>query len=204
MIIISQPWGGLGDNLQLSTIPEVAHSLGIDVYVSNHNTYRNTDIKKLVWDTNPFVKGYLDMPGNTVYSCTFGGNIVQQWEQQLFGKVFNSRPKLYYSPQKIERVFSEVVVDLNAAAANSSSAINTIKHKYPDAIYVNCIDPCINNALHSSNIFEWVDIATSAKKFVCQHSGGSVVMAAYNKPCEVYRSTRDQLYLFDLHTYVQV
>ena len=64
MIVIEQPWGGLGDNLQFSTIPELAHSLGIKVFISNRNCYRNLDIKKLVWDMNPFISGFSDLPGN--------------------------------------------------------------------------------------------------------------------------------------------
>jgi hypothetical protein len=204
MIVISQSWGGLGDNLQLSTIPEVAHALGIDVYVSNYNTYRHPDVKKLVWDCNPYVKGFVDAVGNTTYMNGHAGNIIQQWEQQLFGRVINTQPKLYYTPKKIEKLHTEVVVDFNAHSANSSEAAASIISKYPEALYVNCVAPPNADSIQSSDIFEWVDIITSAKKFVCQHSGGSVVMAAYNKACTVYRTTQDQLYMFDLHTYIQV
>lgn len=204
MIIISQPWGGLGDNLQFSTIPEAAYNLGIDVYVSNYNTYRNPDIKKLVWDSNPYVKGVVDAPGNT--GCLLGGagNTIQLWEKQLLGSVFNNRPKLYYTPKKITELHSRIVVDSNAHAANSGEAVATISMKHPDALYLNCAAPSTGDSITSSDIFEWVDMITSAKEFVCQHSGGSVVAAAYNKPCTVYRTTQDQLYMFDLHTYIQV
>lgn len=34
-IIIEQPWGGLGDNLQFSTLPEFGKKLGYDVYYMN-------------------------------------------------------------------------------------------------------------------------------------------------------------------------
>jgi hypothetical protein len=204
MIIISQPWGGLGDNLQLSTLPEVAYNLGIDVYVSNHNTYKNPEIKKLVWDTNPYIKGYTDEPGNTIFSGTPSGNVISHWEQLTFGKVFNNRPKLYYTPKKITELHSRIVVDSNAHAVNSGEAVSTISIKHPDALYLNCAAPSTGDSITSSDIFEWVDMITSAKEFVCQHSGGSVVAAAYNKPCTVYRTTQDQLYMFDLHTYIQV
>ena len=32
-ICISQPWGGLGDNLAFSTLPELYSKLGHDVYI---------------------------------------------------------------------------------------------------------------------------------------------------------------------------
>lgn len=204
MIVISQPWGGLGDNMQLSTIPEAAHAFGIDVYVSNNNTYRNLDIKKLVWECNPYIKGFIDAPGNTQYVGGFNGNIIHQWEQQLLGSTMNSCPKLYYTPKKIKELESKVIVDLNAFTANSTAATAAITLKYPDALYVNNFASACDNNIQSSDIFEWVDIITSAKEFVCQHSGGSVVMAAYNKACTVYRTTQDQQYMFDLHTYIQV
>jgi hypothetical protein len=32
-IIISQPWGGLGDNLHFSTLPELFSKKGYEVYI---------------------------------------------------------------------------------------------------------------------------------------------------------------------------
>jgi len=204
MIIIAQPYGGLGDNLQYSTIPEAAHSLGIDVYVSNDNKYRNQDIKKLVWECNPYIKGFVDAPGNIDPRNRGGIGVIPQAEERILGKIFNSRPKLYYVPKKIEELSSKVVVDLKARHGNSDTAVDAIKANYPEAVYVNCEGPPTSSSVYSSNIFEWVDIITSAKEFVAQHSGGTLVAAAYNKPCTVYRTTKDHIFMFDLHTYIQV
>jgi hypothetical protein len=38
-IIMHQPWGGLGDNLAFSTLPELYHSRGYKVYISNNNAH---------------------------------------------------------------------------------------------------------------------------------------------------------------------
>jgi len=56
-IIISQPWGGLGDNLHYSTLPELFSNKGYDVYISNNNKVRNSEIFDLVWKMNPYIKG---------------------------------------------------------------------------------------------------------------------------------------------------
>ena len=65
-IIISQPWGGLGDNLQFSTLPELYDKLGYEVYVSNNNKVRNKEIYDLVWGENPYIKGVIDDNEGTV------------------------------------------------------------------------------------------------------------------------------------------
>jgi len=54
-IIISQPWGGLGDNLQYSTLPELFSKKGYDVYISNNNKVRNNEIFDLIWKMNPYI-----------------------------------------------------------------------------------------------------------------------------------------------------
>ena len=42
--IFGQTWGGLGDNLQFSTLPGLYHKKGIDFYISSQNVQRNDEI----------------------------------------------------------------------------------------------------------------------------------------------------------------
>ena len=60
-------WGGLGDNLQLSTIPRrFFEKFGYKgVYISNKDRqkFRNEGIKKLVWEMNPYIAGFTNEPG---------------------------------------------------------------------------------------------------------------------------------------------
>ena len=72
-VIIDQEWGGLGDNLQFSTLPELLSAYGYEVYISTNNAYRNPEIKSLVWDKNPFVAGFAD-PDPTMFEMRIGGN----------------------------------------------------------------------------------------------------------------------------------
>lgn len=58
-------WGGLGDNLQVSTIPRRFYEkFGYKgVYISNSVPWRNKEIKELVWDLNPYIAGFTDKKG---------------------------------------------------------------------------------------------------------------------------------------------
>jgi hypothetical protein len=60
------------------------------------------------------------------------------------------------------------------------------------------------NNIKSNSIFEWIDIITSAKEFICQLSGGTVVMAAYNKSCTVYTPTDNDIFNFKIHNYIKI
>jgi hypothetical protein len=201
-IIISQPWGGLGDNLQLSTIPEIAKSLGYEVYVSNQNTYRNQEIKELVWDMNPFIDGYTDEPGTIDWSKYkhVHGQVIKDVEEMVFGKLYttNGKPKIY-SPdnQKLEQYKNRIVIDPNAFTGS----------EIPKHIFTRYKSPILLNTEHeqyetitTKSIMEWVQIINSCKRFVCANSGGSVVAAALGKKADVYYKNSITHYKFN-HNY---
>ena len=217
-IIIEQEWGGLGDNLQFSTLPEVGSKLGYEVYISNHNKYRNLDIKRLVWDINPFISGYTDERGNLndlfnpnpinkdfpiLDRWNDSLNIIQNIEFQIFGNSYNENPLLYYRPNLIENLSDKILLDPNSVSTNFifDSIIGSMNKE--DLIILNQEMIGYTN-IKSSSIFEWVDIITSAKEFICQLSGGTVVMAAYNKPCTVYTPTYSNTFNFKIHNYIKI
>ena len=57
-VIFSQPWGGLGDNLSCTNLPELFNATGIAFYISTLNYTRNKDIYDLCWGNNEFVKKF--------------------------------------------------------------------------------------------------------------------------------------------------
>jgi glycosyltransferase involved in cell wall biosynthesis len=66
ILIIELPEGydGLGDHLLFSHIPELAKKKGFkEVLVSDHNKYKTAGTKEAVWETNPFVDGFIDERG---------------------------------------------------------------------------------------------------------------------------------------------
>jgi len=217
-IIIEQEWGGLGDNLQFSTLPEVGSKLGYEVYISNHNKYRNLDIKRLVWDINPFISGYTDERGNLnelfnpnpinkdfpiLDRWDSNLNIIQNIEFQIFGTSYNENPLLYYRPNLIDNLSDKILLDPNSVSTKFSfdSIISSMNKE--DLIILNQETNDYNN-IKSNSIFEWIDIITSAKEFICQLSGGTVVMAAYNKSCTVYTPTDNDIFNFKIHNYIKI
>ena len=55
-VYFAQPWGGLGDNFVFSNLPRLYDNIGIGFNLSFLNYERNSEIKKTVWKSNPFVK----------------------------------------------------------------------------------------------------------------------------------------------------
>ena len=117
--IIYQPWGGLGDNLQFSTLPELFHNQGHDVYISQKNAYRNIEILDLVWKLNPFIKGFINEMPNCG-SCVPYKRIEQNksiiFNQEICHNVvpINEIPKIYYEPKKNKKYENAILVDLSA------------------------------------------------------------------------------------------
>lgn len=138
-ILIEQNWGGLGDNLQLSTLPRLLSGHGYDVYVSTNNAYRNPEIKSLVWDKNPYVSGFVEPksidielsigsasnlgnPDQQFYSG-WSGNIIDAWEEYVTDILLGERirtdglPEVYHEASSKSKVDGDYVyVDLSAFA----------------------------------------------------------------------------------------
>lgn len=64
-IILQIGHGGLGDNLFLSHIPQIAKETSDvrGVFVSTHSVFRDAAYKHLIWEPNPYVDGFVDEPG---------------------------------------------------------------------------------------------------------------------------------------------
>jgi len=64
-IILQIGHGGLGDNLFLSHIPQIAKETGDlhKVFVSAHSVFRDDAYKELIWESNPYVDGFVDQTG---------------------------------------------------------------------------------------------------------------------------------------------
>ena len=122
-ITISQPWGGLGDNLQYSTLPELFSKKGYDVYISNNNKVRNQEIFDLVWGLNPYIKGISDDPSNAGEYKNINWPPEEQNEYSMhrieishgFEKT-NFFPKIYYNPQIIPELNNDILIDLTGSS----------------------------------------------------------------------------------------
>ena len=122
-IIIHQPWGGLGDNLQYSTLPELFSKKGHDVYISIENKVRNQEIFDLVWRKNPYIKGVSnDAPNAGECNNNFWPSESQNEYSMHRVEIAhgfqreNFYPKIYYVPKYIEDLKNHILVDLTGAS----------------------------------------------------------------------------------------
>jgi hypothetical protein len=121
--VISQPWGGLGDNLAYSTLPELFHKKGYDVYIHKDNNVRNHEIFDLIWGHNPYIKGITDEPANA------GECKNSNWPPETDNEHFLHRielshglertsdyPKIYYISKTIDELYNVVLIDLTGSS----------------------------------------------------------------------------------------
>ena len=194
-IIISQPWGGLGDNLQFSTLPELYSKMGYNVYISSSNAFRNSEIYDLVWKLNPFVKGISDKPANV--GCegidVFGGSHMRNIELcNGLTNGYRKYPVVYYTPKLIPELKGCVLYDATATSFPASdlelkASFESVFRKYPDAktLKVNFTNiktrdtPYFKHDLYTVNsIFDLCDAIHSCQVFVADDSGSLVLASA--------------------------
>jgi len=118
-VILAAYHGGLGDNLQFSTLPEEFHKQqGRDTYIWSQASFRNQEIYDLVWGHNPYVKGIKDgewSAGDTPNRhSTILQNGIANWEVLHDLKPTNQYPKIYYKPEKIDDFDNVILVDLSS------------------------------------------------------------------------------------------
>ena len=143
-IVICQPWGGLGDNLQYSTLPELFSKNGYEVYISQNNNVRNDEIFDLVWHKNPYIKGISSDTPNAGECKNVHWPPEEQNEYFIhrieishgFSKT-NFYPKIYYNPTCIQDVCNDILIDLTG----SSQVFNI--EKYIE--YIDYFAPLIEN-----------------------------------------------------------
>jgi len=123
-------WSGLGDNLQVSTIPRrFFETYGYNgVYISNSSSWRNDEIKKLVWDNNPYIAGYTEKKGvNIVENGLIKYDGVTHWIANMekiygFNEPYGKVPEIYFSFNKedIFNVKDKVIVDITSSNENNT------------------------------------------------------------------------------------
>jgi hypothetical protein len=205
-IVLGSEYPGLGDNLQMSTIPEIAKSLGYEVYVSKQNKYRDKDTIDLVWHLNPYIDGFVDEPTTIKWNeyKHVHGQVVKDVEHLVFGKAYtDGTPKLYLPehitvPSNESHYRDRVVIDPNGWTQGN----------LPESVFENYDNPILLNyekegyeTINTYAIIYWVMAIVNCKKFVCANSGGSVVAAALGKKADVYFKNQITHYKFN-HKYI--
>jgi len=211
-VILSAFHGGLGDNLQFSTLPEEFHKQqGRDTYIWSQASFRNQEIYDLVWGCNPYVKGIKDgtwTAGDTpeIGHKTIISDCIMNWEALHGLEPTNRYPKIYYKPKKIHGFHNIILVDLSSISITYDSKeilelYDTIKKLHKDMKFfgveftnkikdATIIEPDVDNTILIEDIFTYVDLMYSSFGVVSLHSGqnhlASAIKNQYNKDLKVY------------------
>ena len=204
-VIIYQRYGGLGDNLQFSTLPELYSSFGHDIYIHSDNAVRNEGIDDLVWKKNPFIKGRKNLPVNAgefpwvqnQHINPLTNTFIEIMEMRHGLPPTNIYPKIYYNPVLIEDLKDTTLIDFNAVSRLNdrknksnilySQAADLIEEKDLKNVkileYSSLSNPHENMwestpRLKVDNIFHLCDILYSCQTFICSHSGNHSLVSA--------------------------
>ena len=210
-VILAAFHGGLGDNLQFSTLPEEFHKQqGRDTYIWSQASFRNQEIYDLVWGCNPYIKGIKDgdwSAGDTPNRHrVIESDCISNWEALHGLKPTNKYPKIYYEPEKIDAFNNVIMVDLSSISITYDSEkiielYDSIKKKHEGKVFLGVeftndikgatiIEPDVHGKVEIESIFSYVDLMYSSFGVISLHSGQNHLAAAikndYNPDLDVY------------------
>jgi len=201
--IISSFFGGIGDNLQFSTLPRRFTELGHKVYLSDKCAFRNPEIQTLCWLDNPYILGETDQPSN----CGDAHGLVIRHSEHGFlydwevahnlPAPYSKYPEIYYVPKTIKEVENNILLDVTGTSATIQGVYDSIRlaHFLKEHYAKECITVCLfqegishpillldgYDMIFVKDIFHYTDLIFSCKKFVCLHSGGMVLTSALKR-----------------------
>lgn len=201
-VILAAYHGGLGDNLQFTTLPEEFYKQqGKETYIWDQATFRNPEIYELLWKHNPYIKGIKSgewMAGDTpqIQYSNVAGNPISNWEQLHGLQPKNKYPKIYYEPEKHTEMNDVFLVDFTSISIDYDSeklqtAFEGVKKNFSDKKFISV---CFNNMITSDklnvydfgfdgyieveNIFRYCDLISSVYGLVALSSGASHLSSA--------------------------
>lgn len=194
-LVLEIKYGGLGDHLFYSHIPRIAKQTKKyrKVYISNHSIYKNSEIKELVWNYNPYIDGFCNGHGLTAGVKKMGEKNNFLDEVMLYydlddGKRFHE-PEVYYKPKLCEELKNKIIYDPNYVSNAGNNKINKKIRSYfkRNNIHVDYqmklrnknipIDD-FDQWLKSKSLKEFCDIIYSCKKIYCLVTGTATLAPA--------------------------
>ena len=210
-VILAAFHGGLGDNLQFSTLPEEFHKQqGRDTYIWSQASFRNQEIYDLVWGHNPYVKGIKDgdwSAGDTPdRHRVIESDCISNWEALHGLKPTNKYPKIYYEPEKISSFDNVILVDLSSISITYDEEkilklYDAVRKTHEGMVFLEVeftnkikgatiIEPDVTGVVEIESIFTYVDLMYSSFGVISLHSGQNHLAAAikndYNPDLDVY------------------
>lgn len=212
--------GGLGDHLFYSHIPRIAKQAGFrKVFISNRSNLRNPIYKKLIWEMNPHIDGFVDTEGlHPEFSeVREGANILDEIMLRL-GLDDNLRfhePEIYYTPKILPELQGMSLYDPNYISNAGFCTARKIKNYFKkNGIHINnqmyvrekrslpITD--FDSFIKTPNFWDFLDVLYSVDNIYCTVTGTATLAAALKKPANIF-FTGDQKPMFRhsrLHTYI--
>ena len=208
-------WGGIGDHLAFTTLPEIFSKLGYEFYISDKSIFRDPKVYDLLWGSNPYVKGYTSEPPNCGHLDNWGVENPPAFQKELTTHrnieiVYgvdngNDYGKIYYQPNKINNIDNYILLDLNSFTIREYNNDNIKQHllKYKDEKFLVILTDTYSSLvvgddffddlnvefIKTKDVFHYTDLIFSSKKFICLWSGSSILSSTikhhYNNNLEI-------------------
>lgn len=217
-LVIQIPFGGLGDHLIYSSLPELLwDQKRIRTLISIKSVFRNEAIREFVWGLNPYVT-FTNEKGWFIYEPLQNNLVWDEYLQKLFDLKGNGCPKVYYKPHVIEQIKGKNIVDPSFGPTGKANGyyengfhkkfIGYLKKNVDDFILMthkyrrtkNDLEERIKTAFNPgcyniSTIVELTDVLFSAKDRYLLHSGAASLSAVLNLKSEVINYRKPKSYL---------
>lgn len=196
-LVIEIRHGGLGDHLFYSHLPRIAKESGLynKVYISKFSEFRSEEIRKLVWDLNPFVDGFCNDSGTfaSFEAIQKGCNLMDEimfYYNLDDGRRFHE-PEVYYTPTLKKELKDKIIYDpnyiSNAGELNSGQIIKYFRQKgisidlqmQTREKYIPIND--FGGWLEPKSLEDYCDIIYSCRKIYCLVTGTATLAAALNR-----------------------
>jgi len=226
-VILAPYFGGLGDSLQFSTLPEEFYKQkGRETYLADGTSFRNKEIYDLVWGMNPYIKGIReeernagDLPSIELKNHT--GNWISNWEYLHGLEPTNVRPKIYYEPKLIDEYMDVVLVDLSSVTINHDNTgygydlgevekvYKRLREQHSDKKFIGIrfknveskvYEPEVDDTILLDDIFHYCDLMRSSFGICCFYSGSMVLSTAvqrFNPNLKIFCITSPSVYYSD-------
>lgn len=201
-LVIHVKYGGLGDHLFYSHLPRIAKETGRyrNVFVSEASAFRSQEVRRLVWELNPYVDGfcgetcpYPDLEPKLARGCNLLDHIMLCHDLDD-GARFHE-PEIYYVPQMVTSLAGKTIYDPNfiSNAGRLSSdmiakyfTVHDIGIDYQMSIREKSV-PVVDfgSRLSSDSLENFCDIIFSCGKLYCLVTGTATLASALGKAAVV-------------------
>lgn len=231
-LIIQVMYGGLGDHLIYSSLPRLLfENYDIKTYISNKSLYRSPEIRKFVWESNPYItftdeKGW-SLQGSTI---TTENKTLDKVLQEIFGLECDGTPEVFHKSNKVNEVAGKTIVDVSFGPSGkiaykyhteqfATALVHYLKRNTPDFILIThdadgysseILEDIVKKefnppSLGVATIEELSNALYSAKERYLLFSGGASLAASLSLPSNILCNKKmDQRFVYRTNTYIDI